>query len=153
MRKKKYAHTEICYSCCTGEAVWIYRGSSKEAAALAYYRMVYKERHRRRRYARLIVQRTRNIARLLQDCQEVLPIIGQLTKEQREAIMTLQQLVDSPPDFCSPFLEHDRERRHKIRLAKRRQRYWRDAQFRAKEKERIRRNKKTCRISVMINSN
>lgn len=142
MRKKKYAHTEICYSCCTGEAVWIYRGSSKQAATRAYYRTVYKERRRRRRYARLIVQRTGNIARLLQECQAALPIIGQLTKEQREAIMTLQQLVDSPPDFCSPFLEHDRERRHKIRLAKRRQRYWRDAQFRTKEKERIRRNKK-----------
>ncbi|MCR5680474.1 MAG: hypothetical protein K6G08_09755, partial [Prevotella sp.] len=67
-----------------------------------------------------------------------LPILGTLTKAQREAIKALQQLIENVPEFCSPFLDHDRERRHQNYLEKRRRRYWKDADFRQHERERRR---------------
>lgn len=79
-----------------------------------------------------------NIRHLLSECMAALPILGTLTKAQRETIKTLQQMVDDIPEFVSPLLEHDRERRHQNFLAKRRRRYWKDADFRKHERERRR---------------
>lgn len=107
-----------------------------------YYRTVAIESKRKRQWAKLQQRRTANIKSLLDECQAALPILCTLTKAQREAIEYLQQMADTPPEFSSPMLEHDKERRHQNRLEKRRRRYWKDAEFRQHERERIRESKR-----------
>lgn len=140
-KEKTCAHREIRYSCVTGEAVWIYCGASNEACRRAYYRTVLLERRRRQQWPGIIRRRTSGITRLLQECLATLPILGTLTAGQREAIKTIRQMIDHLPAFCSPFLEHDRERRHQIHLEKRRRIYWKDAEYRMREKERKRKSR------------
>lgn len=112
-RSPKYRY--ICYSCVTGKAVWVYQGQSRQGMRRKYYRTVESERKRRRQIPKLQQQRTANIKTLLSECIAALPIMSQMSKEQREAIKTLQQMADYTPDFSSPFLEHDRERRMRLR--------------------------------------
>lgn len=133
----------ICYSCVTGQAVWVYQGQSKEGMKRKYYRTVAIERKRKRQWAKL--QRTwqAGIRNLLDECQAALPILGKLTKEQRETIRTLQHMIDNPPEFSSPLLDHDCERRHQNYLEKRRRRYWKDETFRQHEWERKRKKPQT----------
>jgi len=108
-----------------------------------YYRTVASERKRKQQWAKLLKVRQANIRHLLDECMTALPILGTLTKEQREAIRTLQHMIDNPPEFSSPLLDHDRERRHQNNLEKRRQRYWKDADFRQHERERKRKKPQT----------
>lgn len=135
-RPPKYRY--ICYSCVTGQAVWVYQGLSRQSMKRKYYRTVAIERKRRRQWPKLQQARQKNIRNLLDECMAALPILVTLTKEQREAIKTLQQMADDMSEFCSPFLDHDRERRHQNYLEKRRRHYWKDADFRQHEKERRR---------------
>ena len=135
-RQPQYCY--ICYSKVTGQAVWVYQGQSREGMRRKYYRTVESERKRRRQWAKLQQARQANIRQLLSESMGAMPILGTLTKAQREAIKTLQQMADDMPEFCSPFLEHDRERRHQNYLEKRRRRYWKDADFRQHERERRR---------------
>jgi len=108
-----------------------------------YYRTVESERKRRRQWPKLQRTRQTNILQMLDECMAALPILGTLTKAQREAIKTLQQMADDMPEFCSPFLDHDRERRHQNYLEKRRRHYWKDADFRQNERERRRKKPQT----------
>ena len=101
----------ICYSSVTGQAVWLYQGQSREGMRRKYYRTVESECKLRRQWPKLLQNRQTNIRQLLGECQAALPILGMLTKTQREAIKTLQQMAGDMPEFCSPLLEHDRERR------------------------------------------
>lgn len=140
-RKPQYRY--ICYSKVTGQAVWLYQGQSREGMKRKYYRTVESERKRRRQWPKLQQVRQANIRQLLDECQAALPTIGTLTKAQREAIKTLQQMANDISEFCSPFLDHDRERRHQNYLEKRRQRYWKDADFRQHERERRRKKPQT----------
>lgn len=140
-RQPQYRY--ICYSKVTGQAVWLYQGQSREGMKRKYYRTVESERKRRRQWPKLQQARQANIRQLLSECMAALPILGTLTKAQREAIKTLQQIADDMPEFCSPFLDHDRERRHQNYLEKRRQRYWKDADFRQHERERRRKKPQT----------
>lgn len=136
----------ICYSRVTGQAVWIYQGQSKEGMKKKYYRTVESERKRRRQWAKLQQARQTNIRQLLDECMAALPILGTLTKAQRETIKTLQQMADDMPEFCSQFLDHDRERRHQNYLEKRRRHYWKDADFRQHERERRRKKPQTGKV-------
>ena len=138
MKKNLYNHREIRYSCITGAAIWLYLGTSKEACRRAYYRTARKEYNRRLQWPTRTRNRTCNITLLLHECMAALPIFGTMTSVQRAAVKALQYQIDNPPLFCSPFLDHDLERRHQLRLAKRRQRYWKDADFRLQERERQR---------------
>ena len=140
-RQPQYRY--ICYSRVTGQAVWAYQGQSKEGMKRKYYRTVESERKRRRQWSKR--QRTwqDGIRNLLDECQAALPILGKLTKEQREAIRTLQHMIDNPPEFSSPLLDHDSERRHQNYLEKRRRHYWKDADFRQHERERRRKKPQT----------
>lgn len=140
-RAPKFRH--ICYSCVTGQAVWRYQGQSREGMRRKYYRTVESERKRRRQWPKLQQARQTNIRQLLSECMAALPILGTLTKAQRETIKTLQQMADNMPEFCSPFLDHDRERRHQNYLEKRRRHYWKDADFRQNERERRRKKPQT----------
>lgn len=134
--RRPYQYRYICYSRVTGQAVWLYQGQSREGMKRKYYRTVESERKRRRQWPKLQQARQTNIRHLLDECMAALPILGTLTKAQREAIKTLQQITSDVPEFCSPFLDHDRERRHQNYLEKRRRRYWKDADFRQHERER-----------------
>lgn len=140
-RPHKYRH--ICYSRVTGQAVWVYQGQSKDGMKRKYYRTVESERKRRRQWPKRQRTRQTNIRQLLSECMAALPILGTLTKAQREAIKTLQQMTDDMPEFCSPFLDHDSERRHQNYLEKRRRHYWKDADFRQHERERRRKKPQT----------
>lgn len=136
--RRPYQYRYICYSRVTGQAVWLYQGQSREGMKRKYYRTVASERKRKQQWARLQQARQTNIRQLLDECQAALPILGTLTNAQREAIRTLQHMIDNPPEFCSPFLDHDRERRHQNYLEKRRRHYWKDVAFRQHERERKR---------------
>lgn len=138
-QRRPYQYRYICYSCVTGQAVWVYQGLSRQSMKRKYYRTVGSERKRRRQWSKLQQARQTNIRQLLDECQAA----GKLTKAQREAIKTLQQMADDMPEFCSPFLDHDRERRHQNYLEKRRRRYWKDADFRQHERERKRKKPQT----------
>lgn len=135
---RPYQYRYICYSCVTGQAVWVYQGQSKEGMKRKYYRTVAIERKRKQQWPKLQQTRQANIRQLLSECMAALPILGTLTKAQREAIRTLQHMIDNPPEFSSPLLDHDRERRHQNYLEKRRRHYWKDADFRQHERERRR---------------
>lgn len=137
-QRRPYQYRYICYSSVTGQAVWLYQGLSREGMRRKYYRTVESERRRQRQWPKLQQARQENIRLLLSECMDALPILGTLTKAQREAIKTLQQMADDMPEFCSPFLDHDRERRHQNYLEKRRRHYWKDADFRQQERERRR---------------
>lgn len=140
---RPYQYRYICYSRVTGQAVWVYQGQSKDGMKRKYYRTVESERKRKRQWPKLQQTRQANIRQLLSECMAALPILGTLTKAQREAIRTLQHMIDNPPEFSSPLLDHDRERRHQNYLEKRRQRYWKDADFRQHERERRRKKSQT----------
>lgn len=140
---RPYQYRYICYSRVTGQVVWLYQGQSREGMKRKYYRTVESERKRKRQWPKLQQARQANIRQLLDECMAALPILGTLTKAQREAIKALQQLAENVPEFCSPFLDHDRERRHQNYLEKRRRHYWKDADFRQHERERRRKKPQT----------
>lgn len=142
-QRRPYQYRYICYSCVTGQAVWLYQGQSREGMRRKYYRTVERERKRRRQWPKLQQTRQANIRQLLSECMAAMPILGTLAKAQREAIKTLQQMADDMPEFSSPLLDHDRERRHQIYLEKRRRRYWKDESFRQHERERRRKKPQT----------
>lgn len=142
-QRRPYQYRYICYSCVTGQAVWIYQGPSKEGMKRKYYRTVAIERKRKRQWPKRQRIWQDGIRHLLDECQAALPILGKLTKEQREAIRTLQHMIDNPPEFSSPLLDHDSERRHQNYLEKRRRRYWKDEAFRLHERERKRKKPQT----------
>lgn len=139
-QRRPYQYRYICYSCVTGQAVWVYQSPSKEGMKRKYYRTVAIERKRKRQWPKRQRIWKDGILNLLDECQAALPILGTLTKAQREAIRTLQHMIDNPPEFSSPMLDHDRERRHQNHLEKRRRRYWKDEAFRQHERERRRKN-------------
>ena len=68
----------------------------------------------------------------------VLQVLAYCAQSEREAIRTLRTMADNPPEFVSPMLDHDSERRHQNRLKARRERYWKDAEYRRQNKERLR---------------
>ena len=79
----------ICYSCVTGQPVWLYQGQSSEGMRKAYWRAAKKEQTRARWFQRRTDRRTRRIQHLLDECLAAIPILGKLTKEQREAVRRL----------------------------------------------------------------
>ena len=140
---RPYQYRYICYSRVTGQAVWLYQGQSREGMKRKYYRTVAIERKRKRQWPKRQRIWQEGIRHLLDECQAALPILGKLTKEQCEAIRTLQHMIDNPPEFSSPLLDHDRERRHQNYLEKRRRHYWKDGAFRQHERERRRKKPQT----------
>lgn len=110
-RAPKFRH--ICYSCVTGQPVWLYQGQSREGMRKAYQRTRRHEVALERRWPRLMKRRSDNILFLLNECRAAIPILGKLTKEQREAIKTLQYLADNPPNYYSGFYNHIRAERRR----------------------------------------
>ena len=110
-RPPKYRY--ICYSCVTGQAVWVYQGQSREGMLRAYQRVRRREIALERRWPRMMERRRTSILFLLNECMAAIPILCKPTKEQREAAKTLQHLADNPPKYYSGFYNHIRAERRR----------------------------------------
>ena len=110
-RPPKYRY--ICYSCVTGQAVWVYQGQSRKGMLKAYQRVRRREIALERRWPRMMERRRASILFLLNECLAAIPILGKPTKEQREAAKTLQYLADNPPKYYSGFYNHIRSERRR----------------------------------------
>lgn len=119
-QRRPYQYRHICYSCVTGQAVWIYQGQSREGMLKAYQRVRRDEIRLERRWPRMMKRCSANILSLLNECTAAISVLGNLTKEQREAIKTLQYLADNPPEYYSGFYNHIRaERRRRDKKSRR----------------------------------
>jgi len=115
MKNRKLV-TIIRRSCLTGDAVWIYRGPSQEAARMAYFRACRKEMERMKHWAKAAARRCANAARMLTDCTSSLPRTAGMTAEQKEAARQLQAIVKREHPRRSEFYEHimaERRIRHR----------------------------------------
>jgi len=118
MKKKKIIY--ICYSCITGEPVWVYQGQSLAGRDKAYQRSRKKEVALARHWP-VIKQRWQdNVLHLLEECMSRLPIFGSLTKDQRAAVRELRRMAGRPPQYHSGFYNHIRgERRRRDKKTRR----------------------------------
>ncbi len=102
----------------TGQAVWLYMGPSKAAARKAYQRARKKENTRVRWWANRIKRRADHIKSYLESLVAALSILGGITKEQQQAIRTLQRLADNPPPCDTAFYNHLQQERRLRRKQK-----------------------------------
>lgn len=117
--KVKYPVTVVQRSCLTGQAVWVYRGQSMNAARVAYCRACRREKERVRRWPEVVERRRRNIARMLDELLADLPINVTLMPEQQAAVRQLRNFERQAPGCHRSFYEHIvEERRHKPRSKK-----------------------------------
>lgn len=107
MSKRKRHITIIRRSCLTGKAMWIYQGTSHEAAKKLYWKACKREIHRvRYLWGLMVARRGKNIARLLTSCTERMPLTAELTPEQKEAARQLQHLAKRVISCDRDFYEH-----------------------------------------------
>ncbi len=111
--KHKGPITIIRKSCLTGKAVWIYRGPSKNAARIAYWRACKKEIDRVKHWGNVVAQQCSNAARFLADCMAEIPINAELTPEQAEAARKLQSIAKREKECYRDFYEHIMEERRR----------------------------------------
>lgn len=118
--KKQKLITIIKRSCLTDQPVWIYQGPTEEAARKAYYRTKRAEKRRVMLLPKFLDLRRRAIERFLNDLLGNLPLIAELTREQRAAVKELKALAQQPPQSDKAFWEHCKEetRRWKKRCKK-----------------------------------
>ena len=117
--------TVILRSCLNGNAIWIYRGPSKESARIAYWRACRKELERKKNWAERAARRRANIARMLSECTAELALDANLTPEQAAAAKQLQSIAGKGADFQSDFYDHfmeERRRREEDREIRRKMR-------------------------------
>lgn len=119
--------TVIRYSCVTGKAVWLYQGQSTDGLRKMYWRARRKEQTRARWFMRRVECRKRNIQHLLDECMAALPILGELTEEQRDAVRRLKAIIKEKQERYSAFYYH-------IQNVRRRRK--RDSDIRKKMRER-----------------
>jgi hypothetical protein len=119
--------TVIRYSCVTGKAVWLYQGQSNDGLRKMYWKAQRKEQTRARWFMRRVESRKRIIQHLLDECMAALPILGELTKEQRDAVRRLKAIINEKQERYSAFYYH-------IQSVRRRRK--RDSDIRKKMRER-----------------
>jgi len=131
MRKKKNLITVICKSCLTGKVVWIYRGPSRGAARVAYWRACKAEIERVRNWGETVARRRESIANTLKAILGGLPKNTELTPQQAEAARQLEAIGNSDVPCYREFYDHimeerrrraeDQEIRRKMRLRENKQ--------------------------------
>ena len=117
--------TVILRSCLNGNAIWLYRGPSKESARIAYWRACRRELERKRNWNETDARRRSNIARMLSECTSDLAIDAKLTQEQADAARLLKTLSGKRNDYQSDFYDHfmeERRRREEDREIRRKMR-------------------------------
>lgn len=112
-RTQQHSFTDIRRSCITGNAVWIYQGSSKSSAQTAYWKACRAEIERVRNWASTAARRMANIERLLNDCLAEIPINAELTQRQQDAVRRLQAIERKNFACNRDFYEHILEERHR----------------------------------------
>lgn len=105
--------TVICYSCVTGEAVWLYQGPTRQAARVAYRRACERELKRVHEWDKMIAERKANIKRLLSDCMAEIPISASMTLGQQTAARQLLSIAGSAFPCCRDFYNHIVEERRR----------------------------------------
>lgn len=111
--------TVIRYSCITGNAVWVYRGPSKQAARAAYRRACEKEIKRVRAWKKTVAARNENIRRLISNCIGDIQVTESMTVEQKDAARKLLSMAGEAIPCCRDFYNHiieERRRRDADRL-------------------------------------
>ena len=106
LKKMSRTITIIRKSCLNGKAVWIYRGPSKAAARIAYYRVCRREIDRIKHWSERMARRRSNIARFLSACMAQLPINAELTDQQNDAARQLHSIEKTDPECHRDFYEH-----------------------------------------------
>lgn len=105
--------TVIRRSCLTGKVVWIYRGTSRAAARVAYLRACRKEVDRVRSWKEWVRLRKATVLRILSECTASLSIDAVLTPEQTEAARKLQAIGKKDVECDTDFYDHIMEERRR----------------------------------------
>jgi hypothetical protein len=111
--ESKHGVTVICYSCLTGKAVWLYRGPSRGAANVAYWRACKKEIEYVRQWPRYVAERKAFYEGILNGCLASLPIDAELTPSQKAAAKVLRKLADEKLPCYMEFYNHIMEERRR----------------------------------------
>lgn len=125
-KRKKRAMKVLRKSLLTGKAVWIGIERTYNAEWKAYKRACRKEITRMRGWGYVVARRKKNILNLLSELTARLPIIGNISKEQRAAAKALTQLADNEPPKQSDFYDHIHEEKRQHYNAQRREKRWQE---------------------------
>lgn len=105
--------TVIRRSCLTGNAVWLYRGPSANAARMKYWRAANKEVERVRNWSSHVSVRTANIIRLQTECMNQLPINAEIPPSKSAAAKRLQAMAKLKESCYLEFFNHIMEERRR----------------------------------------
>lgn len=105
--------TVIRRSCLTGNAVWVYRGPSANAARMKYWRAANKEVERVRNWSSHVSVRTANIIRLQTECMNQLPINAEIPPSKSAAAKRLQAMAKLKESCYLEFFNHIMEERRR----------------------------------------
>ena len=111
--KKKYPVTIIRRSCLTGKPVWIYRGPSREAAKMAYWRACKSEIEYVTGWAKRMEEQASILNRFLSECVAKIPINAELTQVQKNAIRNIRRIIKNPEPCYMEFYNHIMEERRR----------------------------------------
>ncbi len=96
-------------SCLTGRIVWVYRGTSEEAARKAYWRACKKEIRRIRDWAKKMSRRRKLLLSIAThgDCDSVSSsVFSQMSSEKRKLARRIIQLAKDMPQPDREFYDH-----------------------------------------------
>lgn len=113
LKKKLHNITVILKSCLTGKAVWIYRGPSRSAARMAYWRACRSEVERVRQRAEAAARRRANIQRMLSELTAAMPATGDLPPEKKALARQLLSLSEKKIPAGGAFYDHIMEERRR----------------------------------------
>ena len=139
MTKHQKLVTIIKRSCITGKVVWIYRGVSREAARIAYWRACKKELEKMKHWAEQMADRKRMVGAVMGmlSCSSSSSVFDDhMTDEQRQAARELAKLRKEEPAMYTGFYEHIMEERRQRR---------RDSEIRREMRERDKKQTETTR--------
>lgn len=112
-KKKRRDVVVILRSCLTGVVVWIYMGPNKEAMRKAYQRACKAEIEYVRNWPKVVAERRANIARFINDCTANLPLTGELTQKQKDALKRLHAMEKQEMPCYMEFYNHIMEMRRR----------------------------------------
>lgn len=121
MTRRRHLVTIIKRSCITNKVVWIYRGASRNAGRLAYWRACKKELEKMKQWAERMADRKRRLTMVLGMSESSLSGSkssgnrsgGELTDEQRKAARELFRMSKQEPPPDMEFYNHIVEERRR----------------------------------------
>lgn len=123
-RPKKKIYRIIRRSCLTGKAVWLSPERSYKVEWQAYKNACEREIRYVRQWKQTMAIRRQNILQMLDELMARMPILGELTPEQKAAIKQIRDIADNPPELYRDFYDHIlAERRMKKKAKLEREKY------------------------------